>query len=108
MIRHIVFFSARRQEDIGAIRDGLWRLADIPHSRFFEVAENRRSDGLSREIDVVVHAGFASDAELAAYRAHPIYQEVIDLVRPLRALRFAADFEAPQRRPGEAGAGHER
>ena len=33
------------------------------------------------------------DAEaLAAYKAHPIYQESIDIVRPLRDMRVPADF----------------
>ncbi|RWB25255.1 MAG: hypothetical protein EOQ42_35210, partial [Mesorhizobium sp.] len=30
---------------------------------------------------------------LAAYKAHPLYQEAIKRVRPLRELRLAADYE---------------
>ncbi|RVB39083.1 Dabb family protein, partial [Mesorhizobium sp. M7A.F.Ca.CA.001.06.1.1] len=35
MIRHIVFFSARRKEDVEAVRTGLLALGNIPHSSLF-------------------------------------------------------------------------
>ncbi|WP_392337462.1 Dabb family protein [Loktanella salsilacus] len=91
-IRHVVFFSAKDKADIPRIVAGLTRLADIPHSTAFEVRENTRDDALSGEVDVVVYAEFADAAALAAYKAHPIYQASIDIVRPLRDLRIAADF----------------
>ncbi len=40
MIRHIVFFSARRKEDVEAVRTGLQALGNIPHSSLFEVTVN--------------------------------------------------------------------
>ena len=49
--------------------------------------------GFSDEIDVVVYGEFDNDAELAAYKAHHLYQESIMRVRPLRELRFAADYD---------------
>ena len=80
-IRHVVFFSAKDPKDLPTIVAGLWKLADIPHSTTFEICENTRVDALS------------GDAEaLAAYKAHPIYQESIDIVRPLRDMRVPADF----------------
>ncbi len=91
MIRHIVFFSARRREDVDAVRDGLARLAAIPHSTRFEVSLNTKVDPLCDEIDVVVYAEFADQEALSAYKAHPIYAEATSDVRPLRALRFSAD-----------------
>ncbi|MBU2358709.1 MAG: Dabb family protein [Alphaproteobacteria bacterium] len=91
-IRHVVFFSARDKADVPRIIAGLTRLADIPHSTVFEVRENTRDDALSGEVDVVVYAEFADADALAAYKAHPIYQNSIDIVRPLRELRIAADF----------------
>jgi hypothetical protein len=91
LIRHIVFFSARRSEDIEAVRRGLLRLGDIPHSRAFEVSLNTKVDPLSDEIDVVVYAEFEDQAALAAYKAHPLYAETTAKVRPLRNLRFSAD-----------------
>lgn len=92
MIRHIVFFSARDRKDVETIANGLQMLADIPHSAFFEIGLNRKVDQLGGEVDVVVYAEFTDDSALAAYKAHPIYQQCIDLVRPLRDMRHAADF----------------
>ncbi|WP_179379419.1 Dabb family protein [Jannaschia marina] len=91
-IRHVVFFSARDAADIDRIVAGLSMLAEIPHSELFEVRRNTRADALSGEVDVVVYAEFASTEAMEAYKAHPIYQQSIDVVRPLRELRIAADF----------------
>lgn len=91
-IRHVVFFSATDSADVKRIVDGLSLLQNIPHARTFEVVENNRVDALSSEVDVVVYAEFENDAALQAYKAHPIYQQAIDIVRPLRDLRIAADF----------------
>ncbi|MCA0033658.1 MULTISPECIES: Dabb family protein [unclassified Mesorhizobium] len=94
MIRHIVFFSARRKEDVEAVRTGLLALSNIPHSSLFEVTLNTKVDPLSDEIDVVVYAEFADDAALAAYKAHPLYAQTTSKVRPLRELRYSADVVA--------------
>lgn len=93
MIRHIVFFTAASSSNLKPILDGLSQLTKIPQARRLEVAQNRKSDPASKEIDVVVYGEFDSDAELAAYKAHPLYHEAIKQVRPLRELRFAADYE---------------
>lgn len=94
MIRHIVFFSAKRKDDVGAIRNGLLRLGEIPHSTTFEVTLNTKVDPMSDEIDLVVYAEFEDQAALAAYKAHPLYSETTARVRPLRELRFSADIVA--------------
>lgn len=91
-IRHVVLFSAKNPDDVGRIKDGLSLLAAIPHASTFEVVQNSRVDALSGEVDVVVYAEFENDAALQAYKAHPVYQDAIDIVRPLRDLRIAADF----------------
>jgi hypothetical protein len=94
MIRHIVFFSAKDPKDLGTIKTGLEALAKIPYSQKFEVSFNRKHDPISDVIDVVVYGEFADDAALEAYRNHPIYNETIKVVRPLRQMRFSADFVA--------------
>jgi Stress responsive A/B Barrel Domain len=94
MIRHIVFFSAKDPKDVGAIKTGLEALAKIPHSQKFEVSLNRKHDPISDVIDVVVYAEFVDDKALEAYRSHPIYKDTIKVVRPLREMRFSADFVA--------------
>ncbi len=92
MIRHIVFFSAKDPDDLGRILDGLRTLQNIPHATRLEVQPNIRTDSLSREVQIVVYGEFQSQADLDAYKAHPLYQQSIDLVRPLRDLRIAADI----------------
>jgi hypothetical protein len=96
LIRHIVFFSAKRREDADAIRLGLADLKLIPHSSVFEVSLNTKVDQLSNEIDVVVYAEFADEAALAAYKAHPDYARVTSAVRPMRELRYSADIVATE------------
>ena len=94
MIRHIVFFTAKDQADLGRIVEGLELLGQIPHSEHFEVVCNSKVDQIGNDVDVVVYAEFESEAALRAYKAHPTYAEATRRVRPLRELRFAADFEA--------------
>jgi len=98
LIRHIVFFSARRPEDVDAIEAGLWKLGDIPYSTLFEVARNTKVDPLCEAIDVVVYAEFTDEAALSAYKKHPLYAETTSRIRPMRELRFSADIFAADRR----------
>ncbi len=91
-IRHVVFFSANNKTDIPQIVGALSRLSKIPGVDLFEVRENSRDDELSGEVDIIVYAEFASASALAAYKVHALYHECIDIVRPLRDLRIAADF----------------
>lgn len=95
MIRHVVFFSAKPGECPDVIRDGLMMLAQIPHARHFEVGRNLHADQINAEApDLVVYAEFEDEAALAAYKADPIYEQCIKLVRPMRQMRIAADFAA--------------
>jgi hypothetical protein len=94
MIRHIVFFTARDRADLALIVEGLELLGQIPHSDHFEVVQNSKVDQFGNDVDVVVYAEFADEAALAAYKAHPIYAEATSRVRPLREIRYAADFVA--------------
>lgn len=92
MIRHIVLFTAKDKTHIDQVIEGLSVLTRIPHARRLEVALNRKSDQLGNEIDVVVYGEFDDETQLAAYKAHDLYHESIRRVRPLRELRFAADY----------------
>ncbi|QOZ11677.1 Dabb family protein [Bradyrhizobium sp. CCBAU 51765] len=105
MIRHIVFFSAKDKAHIDQIIEGLSRLTAIPHARRLEVARNRKTDQLGNDIDIVVYGEFDSEMELAAYKAHNLYQEAIKRVRPLRELRFAADYDVSLDTPFASTAG---
>ncbi|WP_409190203.1 Dabb family protein [Bradyrhizobium sp. RDM4] len=92
MIRHIVLFTAKDKVHIDQIIEGLSVLTTIPHACRLEVARNRKTDQLGNDVDVVVYGEFDNETELAAYKAHDLYQESIRRVRPLRELRFAADY----------------
>lgn len=94
MIRHIVLFTAKDKAHVDQMIDGLSVLTAIPHARRLEIARNRKNDQLGNDIDVVVYGEFDNETELAAYKAHDLYQESIKRVRPLRELRFAADYNA--------------
>jgi quinol monooxygenase YgiN len=96
MIRHIVFFTAKHDDNIDSIRKGLQMLTGIPHAQHLEISLNRKSDPNSKEIDVVVYGEFADDAALAAYKAHETYAKSIRQVKPLRELRFAVDYDQAQ------------
>jgi Stress responsive A/B Barrel Domain len=93
VIRHIVFFSVCNAGDHQKVGEGLTLLTAIPHGRF-EIGRNLSIDALSAPVDFVVYGEFADEAELAAYKAHSLYQESIKIVRPLREMRVAADFAA--------------
>src|SRR5690554_5733703 len=93
MIRHIVFFTAKSEANIEPIRNGLSLLTGIAHAQHVEIAVNRKSDPMSKEVDIVVYGEFEDDAALAACKADDLYAEATRLVRPLRELRLAADFD---------------
>lgn len=92
MIRHIVFFTVKRAEDLETVQRLPGRLGEIPHALAFEVAANARIDPIGDAADIVVYGEFADEAALAAWKAHPLYDETTQAVRPLRELRWSADF----------------
>ena len=94
MIRHIVFFSAKDPADLDRIEAGLRLLEGIVAADRLEVRRNLRCDQLANDVDIVVYGEFADPAALDAYKADPAYARAIELVRPLRELRFAADIES--------------
>jgi hypothetical protein len=46
-------------------------------------------------IDLVVYVEFRDEHALAAFKADPLYDETTRKVRPLRELRFSADYPVP-------------
>lgn len=94
MLRHIVFFKARTPADREAVFAGLRLLEANPHALRLEVGRNINCDAISAEVDFVVYGEFADAAQLDAFKRHPLYQQSIERVRPLRELRIAADFHA--------------
>lgn len=95
MIRHIVFFTATPC-NVEAVRAGLSILTGIPHARHLEIGTNVKTDQFDQGIDLVVYGEFDDEQALAAYKAHPLYQQSIDRVKPLREERFAADYRVDE------------
>lgn len=93
LIRHIVFFSVPDRENLETVRAGLAILTGIPHARHLEIGTSAKSDLFDNSVDLVVYGEFDDEEALAAYRAHPLYQESIARVKPLRELRIAADYD---------------
>jgi quinol monooxygenase YgiN len=91
MIRHIVFFTVK-PENVEKVRAGLSILTEIPAATRLEIGANVKTDGFHRSIDLVVYGEFEDEAALAAYKAHPLYEESIRRVKPLRDERYAADY----------------
>lgn len=95
MIRHIVLFTAKKADDKQRIYEGLCLLKAIPQCLHLEISINRRHDEISHlSPDVIVYGEFESDEQLQRFKAHDLYQQSIQLVRPLRDIRIAADFNA--------------
>ena len=94
MIRHIVFFTAASPDNREAVFAGLKTLEGNPHARFLEIGRNLACDSVSEPVDFVVYGEFADEAALQAFKAHPIYDETTRLVRPMRELRYSADFRS--------------
>lgn len=69
-------------------------LAKIPSVSHFEVGTNLNKDRFGNEVDVIVYAEFENEEAMHAFRNHPIYDECIKVVRPLREMRIAADFQS--------------
>lgn len=93
MIRHIVFFTARDPKDRETVYEGLRLLEQTKHARHFEIGRNIKTDQLQGDMpDFVVYGEFEDEAQMAAFKADPLYQRSIEIVRPLRDMRLAADF----------------
>jgi len=94
MIRHIVMFSAKSPDKIDAVYNGLKMLEGIEGNWLLTVTKNKKVDQIENEIDVVVYGEFPDQEALDTYKSHQIYQDCIDVVRPLRDKRIAVDVAA--------------
>lgn len=95
MIRHIVFFSAKNPKDSEVIFAGLSLLKENPYCLYIEVGRNFKIDTVSENaVEFIVYGEFSNEEQLENFKKHSSYQASIDVVRPLRELRLAADFFA--------------
>lgn len=45
--------------------------------------------------DLALYTAFSDASALAAYKTHPLHEQVVALVKPIRAARAEVDFWAP-------------
>ncbi len=93
MIRHIVLFNAKEEKDIDAVYNGLKKLESIEGNWLLTITKNKKVDQIANDVDVVVYGEFPNEDALRSYKSHPIYEECIQIVRPLRDMRVAVDIE---------------
>lgn len=93
MIRHIVLFNAKEEKDIDAVYNGLKKLESIEGNWLLTITKNKKVDQIANDVDVVVYGEFPNEDALSSYKSHPIYEECIQIVRPLRDMRVAVDIE---------------
>lgn len=93
MIRHIVFFNAKNQNDLDTIYTALKTLETIQGDWSLRVYKNAKIDQIANEIDIVVYGEFPDKKALLEYKNDPIYQQSTQKVRPLRNIRYAVDIE---------------
>jgi quinol monooxygenase YgiN len=92
MIRHIVFFTAKRQEDLDTIFTALKTLETIEGNWTLTVRRNEKIDQIGNDIDIVVYGEFPDEASLELYKSDPVYHMSTKTVRPLRDKRYAVDI----------------
>lgn len=93
MIRHIVFFTAKRQEDLDTIFTALKTLETIEGNWTLTVRRNEKIDQIGNDIDIVVYGEFPDEASLELYKSDPVYHMSTKTVRPLRDKRYAVDIK---------------
>ncbi len=94
MIRHIVFFGLKDKQSLEQVKQALEKLAEIGEHLVFEVSVNIKKDLFDNSIELVVYAEFADEAHLQRYKDHPIYEQSVRFVRPLRSERYSADVHS--------------
>lgn len=95
MLKHVVLFrlkdSKDKEEHIRKFKEMLEALPDkIPQIRYYEVGVNVIPS--ERAFDMCLVSGFASEADLQAYRVHPAHQEVLEYYGTIKEQTAAADY----------------
>ncbi len=94
MIKHIVFFKLfdRSTENQKRVRDRILEMRGrIPALKHLEAGHDiMRSE---RAYDVALVAHFASRDDLQLYIDHPVHQEFVQFIRPLRESTISVDYE---------------
>ncbi len=101
MVRHVVMWTFRpeaegasREENARRARERLAALpAKIPQIRAFEIGLDLRTE--AGTWDLVLVSAFDSEADLAAYQAHPEHVRAATWLKTVRDLRASVDYRVP-------------
>ena len=93
MIRHIVFFTVKKSEDVDTVYTAHKTLETIEGNWTLTVRKNEKIDQVGNDIDIVVYGEFPDEEALARYKSDPVYHLSTKTVRPMRDKRYAADVE---------------
>ncbi len=92
MIRHVVMWELHDPAQAPAFRAALLPCARlVAGTRSYEVAI--KSDTLPASVHVCLIATFDDAAALQRYQDHPLHQEVVRRIGPLRKHRHILDYE---------------
>ncbi|HSW22558.1 MAG TPA: Dabb family protein [Burkholderiaceae bacterium] len=92
MIRHVVMWELHDPAQAPAFRAALLPCARlVAGTRSYEVAI--KSDTLPASVHVCLIATFDDAAALQRYQDHPLHQEVVRRIGPLRKQRHILDYE---------------
>ncbi len=106
MITHIVMmkFKPEHIADLPTVRE---RLMELPTKldviRHYEVGLNVLAS--DRAWDLVIYSKFDSLETLAEYDQHPLHQEVVAYLRPLRSHISSVDYQKSAVKPLPSGRG---
>lgn len=101
MIKHYIFWELleesqgrNREENALFIKENLESMiGKIPRIRKLEVGLNEKVDPHSQNVDLMLFVEFESYEDLDAYLIHPVHQDVVRKIGPLRKERWAVDYE---------------
>jgi quinol monooxygenase YgiN len=92
MIRHVVMWELHDPAQAPVFRDALLPCAKlVAGMRGYEVAI--KSDTLPASVHVCLIASFDDADALQRYQDHPLHQQVVRRIGPLRKLRHILDYE---------------
>jgi quinol monooxygenase YgiN len=92
MIRHVVMWELHDAADAASFRDALLPCAHLVEGqRGYEVAI--ASDALPASVHVCLIATFDDAQALQRYQEHPVHQEVVRRIGPLRRQRHILDYD---------------
>ena len=107
MVKHLVMWRLRESQHAAQITTSVPLKTIIEGLRAHIAGLHELEIELSRcggnnAVDLVLYSEFDSWDALRTYEAHPLHDDLKNLIGPLRSERRVADYETPDRRPQES------